>query len=167
MDSLSPNGSQAQLEPYILYTADGSGGDAVEAALKIIGAPYERVEIATWESEANRERMAAVNPMRQIPALILPGGEVMTESAAILIWLADRHPDAQLAPAPDHPQRAQFLRWMSFISASIYSMYWVRDVPSRLAADAAGETAILERTNERIADRWRIMDSQVTPAPPA
>ena len=82
MDSLSPNASQAQAESYTLYTADGSGGDAVGAALKLIGAPYEKVEIATWESEENRDRMAKINPMRQIPALVLPGGELLTESAA-------------------------------------------------------------------------------------
>jgi GST-like protein len=45
--------------------------------------------------------MARVNPMQQVPALILPNGELMTESAAILIHLADSHPAARLSPAPD------------------------------------------------------------------
>lgn len=44
----------------------------------------------------------------------------MTESAAICILLAERHPDAALAPAANSPDRADFLRWMTFMSSVIY-----------------------------------------------
>lgn len=98
-----------------------------------------------------------------MPALITPDGELLTESAAILIHLADRHPQAGLAPAIDAAERAQFLRWMIYLPAQVYSMFWVRDDPSRLAADAAAEQVISERTAQRIADCWRMMDEQVTP----
>src|SRR5690554_1877998 len=110
-----------------IYGAAGSGSVAVEAALTLLDLPHRVIEAPTWEGEAQRDRVAPVNPMRQIPVLVTPDGETVTESAAILIWLADTHPQARLAPAPDDPKRAQFLRWMSFIPASIYSMYWVRD----------------------------------------
>ena len=83
---------------------------------------------------------------------------------AILIWLADSHPQARLSPALDDPRRAQFLRWMSFIPASIYSMFWVRDEPSRLGGDnPQAQAEIQRRTVERIADCWRMMDAQITP----
>ena len=52
---------------------------------------------------------------------------------------------------------------MSYLPAQIYSMFWVRDEPGRLAADAAAEKVILERTAQRIADCWRMMDEQVAP----
>ena len=120
---------------YTVYGAAGSGSVPVEAALTLIGAPFEVVEAVTWEGEAERDKVAPVNPMRQIPALVTPDGETLTESAAILIWLAERHPEAALGPEPCDPRRGQFLRWMTFIPASIYSMYWVRDDPSRLAGD--------------------------------
>ncbi|MFC7378038.1 glutathione S-transferase family protein [Brevundimonas sp. GCM10030266] len=149
---------------YTLYGAAGSGSIPVEAALTLIGAPYEVIEAVTWEGDAERDKVAPVNPMRQIPALITPGGETITESAAILIWLAEQHPEAALAPEPGDPQRAQFLRWMTFIPASIYSMYWVRDVPSRLGgSDPAAQAGIEALTLERITDCWRIMDSQIEP----
>ncbi len=148
---------------YTLYGAAGSGSVAVEAALDLIGARYGLIDIPTWESAAQRERMAAVNPMRQIPALVLPGGELLTESAAILMWLADTHSEAGLCPRPDDPLRAQYLRWMVFVPASIYSMYWVHDVPSRLAEGAEAEGVIEHRTIERIAECWRMMDAQVSP----
>lgn len=161
----SPSAS-AREDLYTLYGAPGSGATPIHAALTLIGAQVETIDIAPWEGDAERERVAGVNPMRQVPALVLPSGEVMTESAAILIWLGDRYPEAQLCPAPDDPLRARYLRWMVYLPAAIYSMFWVRDEPSRLVPDPAAQAAMLERTAERIAHCWQLMDSQIDePAP--
>lgn len=146
-----------------VYGAKGFGSVVVEAALTLLGEPYETVDIPADNADAFLAGAAAVNPMRQVPALVLPSGELMTESAAILIWLADRQPEARMAPAPGDPKRAQFLRWMVYIPASIYSLYWIRDLPSRLAATPEAEAVLLERTAERIAECWRLMDEQVSP----
>lgn len=151
---------------YTIYGAMGSGSVPVEAALTLIGAPYKVIEAVTWESEAERDKVAPVNPMRQIPVLITPEGETLTECAAILIWLAEQHPEAALAPEPGDPRRAQFLRWMSFVPAAVYSMFWVRDDPSRLAGDdPVAQKMIKVRTAERIADCWEKMEGQLTPGP--
>ena len=149
--------------PFVVYGAKGSGSVPVEAALTLLGLPYKVVEARAWEGDDERAKVAPVNPMRQIPALALPSGETLTESAAILMWLAEQYPDARLAPPPGHPARAAYLRWMVYIPASIYSLYWIRDDPSRLAEDKAAEAVILERSAERIAECWRLMDAQVTP----
>jgi GST-like protein len=149
---------------FRLFSALGSGGVPVEAAMTLIGLPYEIVEAPTWEGEAEQAKVAVVNPLRQIPALVTPAGETITESAAILIWLADNHPEAGLAPALDSPLRAQFLRWMVFVPASIYSLFWVRDEPSRLGGpDPEVQAAIKAATAERILDCWAMMESQLTP----
>lgn len=149
---------------YTVYGAAGSGSVPVEAALTLIGAPYTVIEAVTWEGEAGRDKVAAVNPMRQIPALVTPEGENLTESAAILIWLAEQYPEAALAPEPCDPRRAQFLRWMTFVPAAVYSMFWVRDEPSRLAGDdPAAREMIKVRTADRIADCWAAMESEITP----
>lgn len=156
----------ASRDRYTLYGAPGSGATPVHAALTLVGAQVDTVDIATWEGEAERERVASVNPMRQVPALALPSGELMTESAAILLWLADRYPQAGLCPAPDHPLRARYLRWMVYLPAAIYSLFWVRDDASRLVPDPAAQPAMLQRTAERIAHCWHLMDSQIdTPSP--
>lgn len=149
-----------------VFGAMGSGSVPVEAALTLIGQPFTVVEGATWEHDPQvLARVEAVNPLKQIPAVVLPSGEVLTESAAILIWLAERHPGARLGPGIDDPRRGQFLRWMTYIPASIYSLFWVRDVPSRLAGpDKAQGERIKQATAERIADCWRMMDQQITPA---
>jgi GST-like protein len=149
---------------YTIYGALGSGSVPVEATLTLMGHPYGVIEAPTWEGEAEQAKVAVVNPLRQIPALVTPAGETITESAAILIWLADNHPDAGLAPALDSPLRAQFLRWMIFVPASIYSLFWVRDEPSRLGGpDPEVQAAIKAATAERILDCWRMMESQLSP----
>ena len=150
-------------KPYVVYGAKGSGSVPVEAVLTLLGLPYEVVEARAWEGEAEQAKVGAVNPMRQVPALVLPSGQVMTESAAVLMWLAEQHPEARLAPPVGDRRRAEYLRWMSFIPASIYSLYWIRDDPARLAADKAAAEVIQARTVERIAECWRLMDTQVDP----
>ncbi|MBA4012404.1 MAG: glutathione S-transferase [Phenylobacterium sp.] len=151
-------------QPYVVHGAAGSGSVPVEATLTLLGLPYRVVENAPWASRAAADAVGQINRQRQVPAVITPDGELLTESAAILIHLADRHPQAGLAPAIDAAERAQFLRWMIYLPAQVYSMFWVRDDPSRLAADPAAEQVISERTAQRIADCWRMMDEQVAPS---
>ena len=92
--------------PYVVYGAKGSGSVPVEAILTLLGLPYKVVEATVWDGQAEQDKVAGINPMRQIPALVLPSGEVMTESAAILMWLAETYPEAGLAPAVGDPRRA-------------------------------------------------------------
>lgn len=150
---------------FVLYSAKGSGAVAVEAALTLLGQAYEVIDAYTFNADTpeSGDKVLAANPMRQVPALVLPSGEVMTESSAILIWLAEQNPQARLAPAAADPARGQFLRWMSFVSAAIYSLYWVKDDPSRLTPDPAAQAPLVERTLERIAECWEIMERQVKP----
>jgi GST-like protein len=152
------------MSEHVVYGAAGSGSVPVEAALTLLGEPYRVIERAVWEDKATADEMGKVNPLRQVPALVLPSGELMTESAAILIQLADSHPGSRLSPAWDGAMRPRFLRWMSNISAQIYALYWVRDDLSRLAADKAHEPVIEERTRARIRECWRLMGEQVEPA---
>jgi GST-like protein len=146
-----------------VYGAEGSGSVAVEATLTLLGAPYKVVEAVTWVEREAQERVAPVNPMRQVPAIVLPSGEIMTESAAILLYLADLHPQARLAPLPTDPTRAQFLRWMMYVSSAIYSMFWIKGDPMRLALRAGDGPALVDRVHDRIAACWRMMDEQITP----
>lgn len=149
--------------PLTLYGAPASGAVAVEAALTLLGLPYELIEGATWAEEAARDRVATSNPMRQIPTLVLPDGEVMTESAAILIYLADLDPAATLAPAPNAPQRRQFLRWMLYVSSAIYALHWIKPDVGRIGAPEAAREAVVNAVHERIAFCWANMDSQLNP----
>ena len=149
--------------PLTLYGAAASASVAVEAVLTLLGLPYQLIEGATWAEASARERVAPTNPMRQIPTLVLPDGEVMTESAAILIYLADLHPEARLAPAPSDPRRRQFLRWMLYVSSAIYSLHWIKPDVKRIGAPEAARDAVVQAVHERIAFCWANMDRQLTP----
>jgi len=146
---------------YTVYGAAGSGSVPVEAALTLIGVPYDVVGDGAMRPVANNPAANAINPLHQVPVLRLPDGEVMTESAAILIYLADRHPEAGLAPSPGGFKRAAFLRWMTYVSTAIYSLAWIRADPMRLVADATQASVIQDRIANRRAECWRHMDGQV------
>jgi GST-like protein len=137
----------------------------VEAALRLIGAPFELIEAPTFDpgQTDGGDAVLAANPMRQVPALVLPGGEVMTESGAILVRLGELHPEAGLAPGPDDSRRSAFLRWMTFVSSAIYAHYWLKDDPSRLVADASLHPEVDRRIMDRIVECWGIMEAQVSP----
>jgi len=148
---------------FLLYGAAASGSVAVEAALTLLGIPFTVIEGATWASEAARERVSGQNAMRQIPTLVLPDGRVMTESAAILIHLADQHPASRLSPRIDEPTRGDFLRWMFFVSSAIYSLHWIKPDVTRIGAPASARDSVVDAVHERIAFCWRTMDAQLAP----
>ena len=143
---------------YVVYGAEGTGSVPVEATLTLLDLPYRVVE-----AYGDDPALYAANPMRQVPALVLPSGELMTKSSAILIWLADSHPEARLAPTMAAHARPAFLRWMAFVSSAIYALYWIRDEPGRIIDDAELGKIAKARIGDRFIDCWRIMERQVDP----
>lgn len=103
---------------YTLYSRPGTGGFAVEAALIMAGVPFTLVNV---EKGAVDDAFRAISPLGQVPALTLPDGRTMTESAAICMLIADLHPASGLSPDIRSPERPDFLRWMVFMSSSIYA----------------------------------------------
>src|SRR5436309_15036928 len=89
---------------YTLYGKKGSGSATTQTALEIIGAPYRMAETASWEPNDAFSEPLKINPPGQIPTLVLPGGSVLSERAAILIHLGLLHPDRGLWPR-DPPRR--------------------------------------------------------------
>ena len=150
---------------YVLYSAVGAGGVAVEAALTLMGQPYQLIDAPTFDPDqaAAGDRVLAANPLRQVPALVTPDGATLTESAAILVWLAEQHPEARLAPAVGDPARGPFLRWMAFVSSAIYAHYWLKDDPYRLVSDARLHAELNQRIEDRICDCWAVMEAGTSP----
>jgi GST-like protein len=150
---------------FTVYGAKGSGSVIVEAALTLCGLPYKVVEASSWGSQAERETAARVNPLGQVPVVVLPSGEVMTESAAILLWLSEQPEGRAFAPQPGDPARAAFLRWMAFIPANVYATYAVKDVAARWVSDEAAQAELVERAIARITFFWTVMEAEVDPHP--
>ncbi len=140
-----------------LFGSQGSGSAAVEMALRRCGWSYRVVRASTWEADSAQAELAAVNPLGQIPTLLLPGGAVLTESAAILIHLGLVEPDAGLLPRHAGP-RAQAIRGLVFIAANCYAAISVGDYPERwtAAASKAARQKVREAARAQLHRHWAI-----------
>lgn len=85
--------------------------------LEEVGQAYTLEHVELMQGEHKRPELKALNPMGKIPTL-LDGDTVVTEAAAIGLYLADRYSLGELAPAPDDPARGAYLRW-SFYAPSV------------------------------------------------
>jgi len=151
---------------YTLYGKKGSGSASTQAALEIIGAPFRIVETASWEPNDAFRELLKLNPLGQIPTLVLPDGSVLSESAAILIHLGIAHPDSGLLPRDDRT-RAQAIRGLVFIAANCYAAISIIDFPERWCEDADAATLgrIRAGTRARLHRHWE-MFADLFPARP-
>lgn len=102
---------------YKLCYAPDNASMIIRLVLEDWGVGYEPVLIDRAAKEHRGEAYRALNPQGLIPTLITPHGP-MSETAAILLWLADTHRTG--APAPDAAERPAFLRWLFFLSNAIH-----------------------------------------------
>jgi GST-like protein len=147
---------------YTLFAKPGWGSAIVELQLAWYGLPYAVEEVGDpFQSQAARDRLAPMNPITQIPTLLLPDGKVMTESAAITLLLADMTAGGAartLVPPPGDPARADFLRWLVFLVANIYPTFTYADVPSRFVDHPAAEAGFKAKVDSHAMRLWRAME---------
>ena len=151
---------------YTLYGKKGSGSASTEAALTIIGAPYRIVETASWATNAAFDDLLKINPLGQIPTLVLPDGSVLSESAAILIHLGDAHPERTAAGRT--PRRARRRSAGSSSSRPIAMPRSASSISRALRArmrDEATQERIRAGTRERLHQYWE-MFADLFPARP-
>lgn len=127
---------------FKLYARKWAGSMAVEAVLAEVGAAYEVEDLVRNADNSFPESFHRINPRAEVPTLVLPDDSVMTESAAILIHLADAFPAAGLAPAVHSPLRPRYLRWMLFFATTVYMSDLRLFYPERYTTDPNGEAGI-------------------------
>ena len=142
---------------YKLYTRPGSGGFVVEAALALANAPFEQIDVP--KTDLPDPAFLDISPLNQVPVLTLPDGRSMTESAAICILLAERPPDAGLAPEADAPARADFLRWMAFMSSVLYPAILRFYYAYRYTTDADGTKAVKQAAVAEMDRGFAVVDA--------
>ncbi len=120
---------------YRLYGRAGWGSAIIEAQLVWYGLPFTFEPVDDlFKSPDARAKLERVNPLAQVPTLVMPDGTVMSESAAITLLLADITGKDSLVPAPGAPERAKFLRWLVFLVANIYPTFTYADDPARFVS---------------------------------
>jgi GST-like protein len=144
---------------FELLGVHGAGSDIVEAALTLCGAPFRVTAASPWEDGPGRDRLTALNPQCQVPTLVLPDGTVMTESAAMILHLADHYPAAGLVPDTDAASRPFFLRWLIFLVATLYPTFTMGDDPSRWVSDEVARLELRRRSDEAREAMWRQVEA--------
>lgn len=150
---------------YTLYWRAGTAAFAPQALLEEMGEPYEKVLIEQNHGADTSDDFKALNPLGQVPVLILPDGTVMTESAAIMIYLADLKPELGLAPAPTDPQRAQYLRWMIFLAAKLYQSFRHIYHADSYTGEADHLAEIRSTGKLNLESDWSIVEEALEPGP--
>jgi glutathione S-transferase len=143
---------------YMLYWTPGSASMAPHGALEEAGANYE---LTLVDIDAGAQRDPAylrLNPNAKVPTLVVDGTFVMFESAAIVCFIADRHPQAKLAPGPDELARGHFLQWLVHLANSVHPAMLRYYYPERHTTDASGEEAVKATAMEEIATLWARVD---------
>jgi glutathione S-transferase len=126
------------VQPLRLYCRPGTASLAPHAALAEIGVAYELVPIGRDEAQASAD-YRALNPLGVVPTLV-DADLVLTESAAILLYLADRYPEARLAPG----DRAGYYRWLVFMTNSVQTAFLRFFYPERYGGEGVEEMAAAE-----------------------
>lgn len=107
-----------------LFYKPGACSLATHIVLRELGVPFEldRVDRQTGLTESGQE-YAKLNPKGYVPALQLDGGELLTEGAAILQYLADQHPSAKLAPPAGTLERARLQEHLNYIASELHKSF--------------------------------------------
>jgi glutathione S-transferase len=107
---------------FKLYYSPGACSLAPHIALREAGLPFEliKVDLAKGHATATGSALGAVNPKNQVPAFVLPNGQLLTEGAVILQYIADQNPDAKLLPAVGSFERVRAQEWLNFMATELH-----------------------------------------------
>jgi len=150
---------------YRLYWNKDTGAFAPDIVLQLAGAPCERIRVDHKTGEHRDPDYLRLNPMGEIPTLVLPDGTVLTESAAMILHLVDAHPAAGLAPPPGSADRARFDRWLLFMAVNLYGAVLRQAYPERYTADPAGAPAVREAADRAVDRYWALVADALMPGP--
>jgi glutathione S-transferase len=103
---------------YTLYYGKGGASLAIHAALKEIGVPYELVEVDLEAGQQRSEEYLRLNPDGRVPTMIVEGTP-LREAAALMMILADRHPQSALAPVSGSLARAEWTELIVWMACNI------------------------------------------------
>lgn len=153
-------------DTYTLIASKGCGSAIVEACFALAGIACRVEEVNHEEPGLGRDRLLTLNPLGQVPTLVIPDGTVMTESAAIALHVADVAPEAGLMPALGDPDRPRFLRWLVFLVGAVYPTFTHGDDPSRYVSGEATRAELRASTDAYRERCWRQVEGEVSPGGP-
>ena len=134
---------------YKLYGSLGAASLSPQCVLEESGLPYEFIEVDISEDTERDPEYLKLNPHGRIPTLIFED-QVMIESAAISIYLADKHSHTQLSPPLDHPERSHYLQWMVYLTNTLQETLLLKMYSSLYTDDPQGYDAAISRATSKL-----------------
>ena len=149
--------------PYRLHFAPDNASLIIRLALEELRVPYETVLVDRAAQGQRSAAYLALNPNGLIPVLETPVGPLF-ETGAILLWLADTH--GALAPVPNDPPRAAFLKWLFFISNTLHADLRILFYPEKYTGpDARSQAALREGIRARLRTHLGLLETVAAEAP--
>lgn len=144
---------------YRLYYAPGAASLAVHWMLIELGVPHALQQVDLAAGQHKDPEYLRLNPNGLVPTLVVDG-RPMHECAALLLLLAERHPEAGLAPQPGSAERMAYLQWMLHFSNTVQTLFrgWFH------AEETAGEAVapqIKDFARGRIEAAWDRTDARL------
>ncbi len=150
---------------YELFYALKSASMGIRVMLEEIGAPYELIQTTVDMDKPRPPEQLSINPNGWAPVLVWGDDAnnewAMYECAAITVFLCDRHPEANLAPKIDDPERALYLQTLVYFSNSVQNAFQLNYYPDRFADASANEPSAQRRGNRRLRETWKVIDDQI------
>jgi GST-like protein len=145
---------------WTVYGVPGWGSTLAEAMLACCGVTPAIEGVSGFDSPGEaRERLLRVNPLAQVPTIVTPEGDAVSESGAITLLLAERFPQRGLAPTAGSRERTAFLRLLFRLTSAVYPTFTYADYPERwVSADGA---ILRERVAEYRRSLWKAIDRDV------
>lgn len=142
-----------------LYYAPGAASMLVHWLLIELQLPHALHLVDTAAGAQKRPEYLALNPSGVVPTLVLDGAPLF-EAAALAMTLADRRPQARLAPAFDDPQRAHYVQWMFHLANAVQPLFRLWCYPHE-AAGPANADLVREQVRPRIEAAWDRLDAHL------
>jgi glutathione S-transferase len=145
---------------YKLFYAESSAAMGTRVVLEEIGVEYQLIDTDITDHVPRSPELLAINPNGWVPALVYDGG-TMHEASAITVFLTDRHPQAGLAPAVEHPLRGAFLQWLVYMSNTLQMAYQLTYYPSRFCETPDHHAGAQVRSCIRLREIWGFIDQAI------
>lgn len=149
---------------YTFFHAPGTCALASHIVLEHVGAEYRAVRIDLAKGEQRSPEYLRINPKGRVPALSTERG-VLTETPAILAFLAQSYPEAELIPADDPFEFARVQAFNSFLCATVHVAHAHRLRGSRWADDPAAQEAMKKKVPQNMTDYFDMIEKQYFEGP--
>ena len=150
---------------YTLYWSPGSSSVAPHSVLEETGASYELKRVDLSPDKPRDPEFLRLNPNGKVPTLVVDGRQVVYEAAAIVMYLADRHPRAALAPAVDDPLRGLYYQWLTYLTNTLQPGYLLYYYPQRHTTNPEHAAEIQAKAVEDLTVLWDRIDQALASGP--